>query len=103
VELLDIAGDSGDGAGRVAYLRLWRGRRGVASFNVPQIAQQPFPQASSTSTTHGIFDFGGGVDMRLNRQISIRGEVRDYVTGEGLGGISGRNHRVVSGGLAFHF
>jgi hypothetical protein len=79
------------------------GGGGVSNFSVPQIEQQPFPTASSSVTYHGVFDFGGGVDVRLNRLLSIRGEVRDFVTGTGLGGVTGRNHRLVSGGMALHF
>lgn len=61
------------------------------------------PALDSTSTTHGVFDFGGGVDFRLTRRISIRGEFRDYVTGAGLSGATGRHHGLPLGGVAFHF
>jgi hypothetical protein len=76
---------------------------GFGSFDIPQVQQQPFPQASSTATYRGIFDFGGGVDFRINRAFSIRGEFRDLVTGAGLPGATGRNHPVASPGVAIHF
>jgi len=61
------------------------------------------PSLGSTSTVHGVFDFGGGVDFRLTRRLSIRGEFRDYVTGAGLSGVAGRHHPLAFGGVAFHF
>lgn len=76
---------------------------GVGFFDTPTIQQQPFPQASSNTTYHGVFDFGGGVDIRLNRLVSIRGEVRDYVSATRLGGVNGRNRLQLSAGLAMHF
>lgn len=54
-------------------------------------------------TEHGVFDFGGGLDIRLTRLLSFRGEGRDFITGKGLGGVNGRNHAVYEFGLAFHF
>lgn len=54
-------------------------------------------------TEHGVFDVGGGLDFRLTRLLSLRGEGRDFITGKNLGGVSGRNHPVYEFGLAFHF
>ena len=54
-------------------------------------------------TEHGVFDVGGGLDFRLTRLLSLRGEGRDFITGKNLGGESGRNHPVYEFGLAFHF
>jgi len=50
-----------------------------------------------------VFDFAGGIDLRLSRLLSLRAEGRDYVSGADLGGVSGRNHPVFLGGLVFHF
>jgi hypothetical protein len=65
------------------------------------------PAASPTvlvnSTVHGVADVGGGADFRFNVRFSLRGEVRDYITGRGLSGVEGRNHVVIGGGLVFHF
>jgi hypothetical protein len=33
------------------------------------------------TATHGVFDFGGGVDVRLWKFIGLRGEVRDFFSG----------------------
>jgi hypothetical protein len=55
------------------------------------------------TTTHGVIEVGAGVDIRLTRRISIRGEVRDFVTGRGLSGVPGRNHLVIPFGISFHY
>jgi hypothetical protein len=52
---------------------------------------------------HGVVDFGGGIDFRLTRLLSLRGDVRDFVTGRGLGGLNGRNHPIFGFGVAVHF
>jgi opacity protein-like surface antigen len=57
----------------------------------------------SRSTLQGVFEFGGGVDIRLTRFWSIRGEVRDFVSGLGLSGVAGRHHWIPLGGIALHF
>jgi hypothetical protein len=54
-------------------------------------------------TEHGVLDAGGGLDFRLTRLLSLRGEGRDFVTGKNLGGVTGRNHPIYEFGLAFHF
>jgi len=51
----------------------------------------------------GAFSAAGGVDFRLIRRLSLRMEVRDFVSAKGMGGNSGRNQALVLGGLAFHF
>jgi hypothetical protein len=48
-------------------------------------------------------DFGGGIDLRLSRLISLRAEGRDFVTPDNFSGVSGPNHPVFLAGLAFHF
>ena len=76
---------------------------GVGWFRELYIAGGSNPLLSSTRTAHGVYDFGGGVDVRVIRMFSVRGEVRDFVTGTNLSGTSGRNHVVIMGGLAMHF
>jgi len=55
----------------------------------------------------GVFDYGGGVDYRLFRLIGLRGEVRDFLSGNpnlNTGPISSTQHNVVaSGGIVLHF
>jgi hypothetical protein len=61
------------------------------------------PQLKTHSVYHGVVSAGGGIDFRTSRRISIRVDVRDYVTGHGLGGVLGRNHFLPMAGIAFHF
>jgi len=75
---------------------------GLGGFHYPLVTGGASPTVKSTLTVHGVFDFGGGVDVRLTRHFSIRGEVRDFVTGSGLSGVEGRNHVVPLMGLVFH-
>jgi opacity protein-like surface antigen len=77
---------------------------GIASFGAGTIKASP----SLTSVTGGrensvAMDFGGGIDLRLTRLLSLRGDVRDFVTRAGLGDVSGRNHGIFQVGIAFHF
>jgi hypothetical protein len=58
--------------------------------------------ARSTENFHPAGDFGGGVDVRLSRLLSIRAEGRDFVTGPNLGGVSGHNHPGFLAGFVFH-
>ena len=76
---------------------------GWAYLNYPAIERLTIPSVTSNSTTHGVFQCGGGLDLRLTVRISIRGEVRDIVTGRGLSGSTGPHHVVPLMGVAFHF
>jgi hypothetical protein len=58
------------------------------------------PVLKMIHTTHGVMDFGGGLDVRLTQHFSFRAECRDYVTGRGLSGAPGRNHVVPLAGIA---
>ena len=48
-------------------------------------------------------EFGGGLDFRLTRLMSLRAEVRDFVTGAGHGGQEGHHHPVFGFGVGFHW
>ena len=76
---------------------------GWGTFWYPVISGGPNPSVSSNQTTHGVFQFGGGVDIRLTERISIRGEARDFVSGSGLSGSTGPHHVVPLMGVALHF
>jgi len=60
-------------------------------------------RVSNATTTTGALDFGGGVDFRLTRLLSLRFDLRDFVTRAGLAGVAGRNHAMFGFGVAFHF
>ena len=48
-------------------------------------------------------DFGGGLDFRLTRLLSLRGEARDFVTRTGYGTSTGHNSLFFTFGIGFHF
>jgi opacity protein-like surface antigen len=76
---------------------------GYGNFNTTLEYVSPGAVSQHNSNWHGAFDFGGGVDFRLTRLLSLRGEIRDFVTGRGLGGVDGRNHLLTLFGVAVHF
>lgn len=76
---------------------------GFGFFNRAGVQATTPPTVISGLTTHGVLDFGGGVDFRLIQWVSVRAEVRDYVTGAGLSGVPGPNHVVPVAGLVGHF
>jgi hypothetical protein len=82
---------------------------GVAHFNLAATANTP-----QQSTNTSVVDFGGGLDMKILPFISLRGEVRDYYSGNpqnnfgtgipGLGTIAGRQHNILpTVGLVLRF
>jgi len=76
---------------------------GYGSFNYYRPSTTSASGVASWPTSHGVFDVAGGVDLRLNYMLSLRGEVRDFITGKGLGGASGRQHVLYLFGVALHF
>ena len=50
-----------------------------------------------------VLDFGGGIDLRISRWLSLRLDARDYVHSPGSNVTSGYNHAGVFAGVAFHF
>lgn len=76
---------------------------GVGFFKYLALGSEATPILHTIPTTHGVFDFGGGVDIRLSRAFSLRIEARDYITGMGLSGEAGRSHLMAGSGIVFHF
>ena len=66
------------------------------------------PNTAPRRVNHGTLGFGGGVDIRAWRFISLRGEIRDFYSGSpayNLPAIKGGQHNIVAGGgivLRFH-
>jgi hypothetical protein len=60
-----------------------------------------------TGNTTGVFQFGGGVDVRTWRSLSVRGEIRDFYSGVPQLNVStGKNHQqnfFVGVGVVWHF
>jgi hypothetical protein len=88
-------------AARVSFFGAAGG--GDGEFHYPWILEGPTPYLLSHSTTHGVFQWGGGVDVRLSKRVSIRSEVRDLITGKGLSGSDGIHHVITLAGVGFHF
>lgn len=76
---------------------------GIASFGATSAIVSPATVVAGSRQNSPAAGFGGGVDVRLTRLLSLRGDVRDFVTRAGLGEVSGRNHGIFQVGFAFHF
>jgi hypothetical protein len=76
---------------------------GYGDFNTPDLTSDNPPDLKSSNSYHGVFDVGGGVDIRLSHFFSIRLDARDYISGRELGGLNGRNHFLPAFGPVFHF
>jgi len=62
-----------------------------------------FVTSSTGWTVRAAAEFGGGLDFRLTRLMSLRVETRDFVSGRGLGGVEGRHHPIFGFGVGFHW
>ncbi len=76
---------------------------GIASFGGTSTIVTPTTVVAGGRKNSPAIGFGGGVDIRITRLLSLRGDVRDFVTESGLGGTTGRNHGIFQLGMAFHF
>ena len=76
---------------------------GIASFSTDRIVSGKSTTITSGRTNSGALDFGGGIDFRLTRLLSLRFDARDFVTQAGLGGSVGRHHGIYEFGVVFHF
>ena len=77
---------------------------GPAAFGESRtVVSKGFVSASTGWTVSAALDFGGGLDFRLTRLMSLRAEARDFVSGKGLGGVQGRHHPIFGFGVGFHF
>ena len=59
------------------------------------------PNPAPRAVNGGVFDYGGGVDVKLWRFVSLRGEIRDFDSNNptyNLATLSGRQHNIVVGG-----
>ena len=60
------------------------------------------PVLTTNIVNHGVIEAGGGVDIRLSDFFSIRLDVRDFIAGRNLGGVTGRNDIIPMLGFALH-
>jgi hypothetical protein len=83
------------GAAGGGYAGFWRIDGVVSGTNGTVAANTSFHPSA-------IFDYAGGIDIRLSRLLSLRAEGRDFFGATNLGGVTGHNHPVFLIGLAFH-
>jgi hypothetical protein len=76
---------------------------GIASFSATSMIVSPATLVAGSRQNSPAFGFGGGIDLRFTRLLSLRGDFRDFVTRAGLGEVKGRNHGIFQLGFAFHF
>jgi hypothetical protein len=76
---------------------------GVGHFHSYALASSDAPYLRSYGTYHGVVDFGFGADFRIARHFSIRLDIRDYQTGDNLGGYHAPYHIVPMLGFALHY
>jgi hypothetical protein len=78
---------------------------GYAGFwKIDGVVSGPNGTVAANTSFHpsAVFDYAGGVDLRLSRLLSLRVEGRDFVSAANLGGVTGHNHPVFLIGLVFH-
>ena len=58
------------------------------------------PNSAPRTINRGVFDFGGGIDLKLWRFVGLRAEIRDFYSGSPAYNTSlpGGQHNVVAGG-----
>jgi hypothetical protein len=65
------------------------------------------PNPGKTGTTSGVFQIGGGLDVKILSRLSLRGQVRDFFSGVpqlNVGTGKSRQHNFfVGGGVVWHF
>jgi opacity protein-like surface antigen len=76
---------------------------GIGSFGTAlDVVGQGTVSATTSRTTTVAFGFGGGIDFRLTRLLSLRAEGRDFLTPSGAG-TSSHSHAFFMAGIGFHF
>jgi hypothetical protein len=83
------------GAAGGGYAGFWR---------IDGVTSGPNGIVAANTSFHpsAVFDYAGGIDLRLSRLLSLRAEGRDFFSAANLGGVTGHNHPVFLIGLVFH-
>jgi hypothetical protein len=80
---------------------------GLAVFEHSRESFAGTPNPASRVLKRGAFDFGGGVDVQIWRFVGIRGEVRDFISGNPTLNApiqgSAQHNILVAGGFALRF
>jgi len=88
--------------GRVSFYAAGGG--GIGWFgNNEVVSGRGFSTISGNTTVTAAFDFGGGIDFRLTRLLSLRPEIRDLITSQSGIYAGSHNNPIYAFGLAFHF
>src|SRR5438093_4103899 len=87
---------------RISVYGALAGGGGNLTYPAIRIADGGNPILGFNSTWHGVFDIGGGLDLRFTQRMSLRFELRDLVSGKGLSGSAGRHHLLPMMGISFH-
>ncbi|MCX6594180.1 MAG: outer membrane beta-barrel protein [Acidobacteria bacterium] len=72
---------------------------GYAAFEQSLTQLNGQPNAAPRTVNRGVFDYGGGVDVKFWRFVGLRGEVRDFYSGSpafNLPALSGGQHNSVA-------
>jgi hypothetical protein len=88
--------------GRASFFVTAGGGVGWYARNVVSVNRTSVSLNGGTTAT-AAFDFGGGMDLRLTRLLSLRGEIRDLVTSQGSLNGAGHHNPIFAFGPAFHF
>lgn len=80
---------------------------GLARFDEGSNLVSGAPNTSQIGTNRGVVQFGAGIDFKLLPHVSLRGEVRDFLSGKPVLNVDTENSRqnniVASGGFVLHF
>jgi hypothetical protein len=80
---------------------------GFGYFNENAALESGAANPGKTGTTTGVFQIGGGLDVKLLSRLSLRGEVRDFFSGVPQLNVDigkSRQHNFfVGAGVIFHF
>lgn len=80
---------------------------GYARFKSGDRLNNGMPNPGERAADRGALDFGGGIDLKIFPYLSLRGEVRDFYTGQPRLNVplaSDRRHNVVvAGGIVLRF
>jgi hypothetical protein len=80
---------------------------GFAHFSESSVLESGGPNPGKTGTTTGVFQGGLGLDVKLLRSFTLRGEVRDFRSGlPKLNVVTEVNHQrnlFAGGGIVWHF
>ena len=74
---------------------------GWALFEHSKLTMGGSPNPAPRTASHGVINFGGGVDVKLWRWLGLRGEIRDFYAGSpayNVASLRGGQHNIVMGG-----